>query len=132
MAEQIVDNPVPQGRGGGALPGSLAGQGSTAADVEQIVDIPVFQGRRRRSGSLQGSLPREGSSANVEQIVAFPVRGGLQGFLPGQVPHRVDSFKMRMRDFKGFFSHFSPAQKKVRRLPARRLRACPPVSARPR
>ena len=48
------------------------------------MDNPVPKGRRRRSGSLQGSLPRQGSTADVEQIVAFPAREGLQGFRPGQ------------------------------------------------
>ena len=75
VAEQIVNNPIPQNPrgGGGGLQGPRAGQGSTAADVEQIFDIPVPQGRRRSSGSPQGSLPGRGSTANVEQIV----RGGL-------------------------------------------------------
>ena len=87
LAEQIVNNPVPQGRregrrGGGGLQGLRAGQGSTAADVEQIFDIPVPQGRRRSCGRRQGSLPGRGSTANVEQIVDIPARGGLQGFLP--------------------------------------------------
>ena len=43
--EEVVDNPVPQGRGGGGaragLQGSRARQNSTAADVEQIVSIPA-------------------------------------------------------------------------------------------
>ena len=79
LAEQIVNNPAPQGRrgGGGGLQGLRAGQGSTAADVEQIIDIPVPHCRRRSSGSPQGSLPGRGSTANVEQIVEIPARGGL-------------------------------------------------------
>ena len=56
--EQILNNPVPQGRRrrGGGLQGLRPGQNSTAADVEQIVDIPA--------------------------------RGGLQGFPPGPGPGR--------------------------------------------
>ena len=52
LAEQIVDNRVPQGRrrGGGGLQGSRARQNSTASDVEQIVDIPARRG-------FQGFLP---------------------------------------------------------------------------
>ena len=86
LAVQIVDNPVSQGRRGrgGGLQGLRAGQGSTAGDVEQIFDIPVPQGRRRRNEIPQGSLPGQNSSANVEQIIDIPARGGLQGFLPGQ------------------------------------------------
>ena len=86
LAEQIVDNPVPQVRrgGGGGLHGFRAGQGSTVADVEQIVEIPVPQRRRRRSGGLQSSLPGQGSTAYLEQIVDSPAREGLQGFFPGQ------------------------------------------------
>ena len=110
LAEQIVNNPVPHnrrgGEGGRSLQGLRAGQGSTAADVEQMFDIPVPQRRRRRSGSCQGSPPGRGSTANVEQIVEIPARGGLQGFLQVRVSHRADFFKMRMRDFKGFFRTF--------------------------
>ena len=73
LAEQIVDNPVPQGRrrDGGGLQGLRLGQALSAADVEQIFDIPV---PLRRSGSPQGSLPEQSSTANVEQIVDFPAR----------------------------------------------------------
>ena len=56
--EQLLNNPVPQGRQrrGGGLQGLRPEQNSTAADVEQIVDIPA--------------------------------RGGLQGFPPGPGPGR--------------------------------------------
>ena len=118
LAEQTVDNPVPQGRrgGGGGLQGLRAGQGSTAADVEQIFDIPVPQGRRKRSGSPQGFLPGKNSSANVSRSLICP--------------HRVDFFKMRIEDLKGFLALY-PSPKKVRRLPASRVRECPPVAAHP-
>ena len=52
---QVVDNPVPQGRGGGGA-----------------------------RGGLQGSRAGQNSPAYLEQIVDIPARGGLQGFLPGQ------------------------------------------------
>ena len=46
--EEVVDNPLPQGRGGGGarggLQGSCARQNSTASDVEQIVDTPARRG----------------------------------------------------------------------------------------
>ena len=65
LSEQIVDNPVPQGRRGrdGGLQGSRshARQNSTAADVEQIVDIPA-----------RGGLPDFPSS---------PPRPGFHSFL---------------------------------------------------
>ena len=113
LAEQIVDNPVPQGRrgGGGGLQGLRAGQGSTAAGVEQIIDIPVPQGRRRSNGSPQGSLPGRGSTANVEQIVARPARGGVQGFLPGQGSSSRRFLQSDDEGFQGVFSHFSPWEK---------------------
>ena len=80
VVKQIVDIPVPQGRrrGGGGLQGSRAGQVSTAADVEHIVEIPA-------RGGLQGSRAGQNSTAaGVEQIVEIPARRGLQGFRPGQ------------------------------------------------
>ena len=80
--------------------------------MEQIVDVPVPLGRRRRSVSLQGSLLRQGSTAEVEQIVAFPVRGGLQGFLPGQGSPSSRFLQDEDDGFQGVFAHFSPAQKK--------------------
>ena len=59
LYEQIIDNSVPQGRrgGGGGLQGSRARQNSTAADVEQIVDIPARRG-------LPDFLPGQGSTAS--------------------------------------------------------------------
>ena len=52
--------------------------------AEQIVDIPVPRGCGVHGG-LQGSPPRQSSTASgAEQIVDFPVGGGLQGFLPRQ------------------------------------------------
>ena len=118
LADQIVNNPVPQGRrgGGGGLQGLRAGQGSTAADVEQIFDIPVPQGRRRRSGGPQGSLPGRGSTANVEQIVDIPAREVSKVFFQARVPHRVVFFEMRKRVFKGFFALF-PSPKKCEGYP---------------
>ena len=101
LAEQIVDNPVPQVRwGGGGLQGLRGGQGSTAADVEQMVDIPVPLGRREGGGGLQGSLPVQGPAAFVEQIVDIPARSrGLQGFSPSRGFHcfLIESFAQRRR-----------------------------------
>ena len=83
-----MDIPVPQDFGGlsgdGGFQGFSPGQGTPAADVEQIVDIPVPQDRREGGGGLQISLPGQGSTAYLEQIVDFPARGGLHGFFPGQ------------------------------------------------
>ena len=80
--EQNMDIPVPRvrGGGGGGLPGFRPGQGSSAADVEQIVGIPVPQRRLRR----KCSPPGQGSTAYLEQISGSRAFGGPQGFLPGQ------------------------------------------------
>ena len=123
LAEQIVDNPVPQIRrgGGGGLQGFRAGQGSPAADMEQIVEFPVPLGRP------QGSLPGRGSTANLGQIVDFPARGGLHGFFPGQGSSSSSRF---LQGFQRFFRTF-PQPQKMRRLPASRVRECLPVSVHP-
>ena len=62
-------NPVPHFRrgGGGGLQGLRAGQASTAADVEQRVDIPVALGRREGGGGLQGFLPVQGSTVSLSR-----------------------------------------------------------------
>ena len=44
IAEQIVDTPVPQGRGKGRFQGFLPKQSTTAQTVEQLVDIPFSGG----------------------------------------------------------------------------------------
>ena len=91
------------------------GQGTPAADVEQIVDIPVLQDRREGGGGLQGCRPGQNSTAYLEQIVDFPARGGLHGFLPGKgssswsrLPGSTDEGIQRV------FALF-PVKKKVRR-----------------
>ena len=85
IADQIVDTPVPRGRGVHPGPGSLL------RSVVQNVDIPVPQGRGRVGGrSLQDFRPEQSFTAVTEQNVDTPVprrggsRGGLQGFSPGQ------------------------------------------------
>ena len=66
--------------------------------AEQIVDTPVPRGRDRRR--LQGSLPRQSSTAAGVQNVDIPVRGGLRGFLPGQSSALlVDSSSGGLQDF---------------------------------
>ena len=60
--------------------------------------------------------PGQISTAEVEQIVDIPARGGLQGFLPGQGSlHRVDCL----------------TGEELRRYSASRVRECPPVPAHP-
>ena len=114
--EQNIDIAVPQvrGRGGGGLQGFRPGQGSPAADVEQIVENPVSSVlAEEKWRGLQSSLPGLGSTAYLEQIVDFPTRGGPQGFLPGQGSSSSSRFPWRqpMKEFKGF-SHFYPVEKK--------------------
>ena len=110
IAEQIVDNPVPRGRWG----------------VFQVyVQDRVLQ-RRTWSRSLTLQFLRVGggevevfkvlSLDRVQQrmwsrSLLFLLVEVSKVFSQARVPHRVDSFKMRMRHFKGF-SHFSPEEKK--------------------
>ena len=63
IVEQIVDIPVPHGRGRRRLQDSLPRQGSTASGAEQIADSPIGGGLH---GFLTG-LVRTASS--VEQLV---------------------------------------------------------------
>ena len=100
----------------------------------RIADIPVPRGRDRRR--LQGSRPRQSSTAAGVQNVDIPVRGGLRGFLPGQssaqrtVEQLVDSSSGGLQDlhlgqgstasssgreddFSGFFRTFPRPKKKV-------------------
>ena len=95
---EIVDNPVSQGRGGGGarggLQGSRAGQNSTAY-LEQIVEIPVPQGRRGSGGGLQSSLPVQNSAAVAEQMVDIPARRGLSDFLQDQGASSSSSSRLR-------------------------------------
>ena len=67
LAEQIVDIPVPQVRrgSGGGLQGSRAGLGSTAADVEQIVEISD------RKRGLEGFRPGQSSTASSSSRLLF-------------------------------------------------------------
>ena len=121
--------------------------------AEQIVDTPVPCGRDRRR--LQGSLPRQSSTAAGVQNVDIPVRGGLRGFLPGQssaqltVEQLVDSSSGGLQNFhlgqgspasssgredeafSGGFRTF-PRVKKVRRLVLAPGRNWPRTRAHPR
>ena len=82
-SEQIIDIPVPQGRGGrggfGGLQGVSQGQGSTAFSGADHVDFPV-----PRCEGLQGFLPRQGSTASSSSshvragAADEQVRGGVR------------------------------------------------------
>ena len=74
--EQILDTPVPGCGGGGArggLQGSRARQNSTAADVEQIVDIPARRG-------LPDFIPGQSSTASSSSRLLDDADEGIQGF----------------------------------------------------
>ena len=79
-AEQLVEVPT------------IISYSSLQRAVEQTIDIPVPQVRRRCGGGLQGFRAGQGTpAADVEQIVEIPVpqrrwrrSGGLQSSLPGQ------------------------------------------------
>ena len=101
VGEQIVDIPVPRGRGKRRVHGFLPEQSSTAQPVEQLVDIP--SSRR----GLYGSLPEQGTTAQtVEQIVDIP-SGGVCG------PGSSSAAAAADEDFTGVFRTF-PHGKKVR------------------
>ena len=71
--EEVADNPVPQGRRrcGGGLQGSRARQNSTAADVEQIVDIPARRG-------VPDFLPHQSSTASSSSRLRDDADEGFQ------------------------------------------------------
>ena len=86
--EQIVDTPVPHGRGRahqGGLQGARPGQNSTAFYGAEHVDIPVPQGRGV-GGGLLGARPDTNSAASSVRSGAadevFP--GGFRTFSRGQ------------------------------------------------
>ena len=96
IAEQIVDTPVPQGRGQGFLPE----QSTTAQTVEQLVDIP-FSG-----GGLFGSFPGQSTTARtVEQFVDISSSGGGFGHESSSSAGPADE------DFTGFFFALFPMEK---------------------
>ena len=101
LSLEIVDIPVPRGRGKRRVHGFLPEQSSTAQPVEQLVDIP--SSRR----GLYGSLPEQGTTAQtVEQIVDIP-SGGVCG------PGSSSAAAAADEDFTGVFRTF-PHGKKVR------------------
>ena len=116
-AEQLVEVPTEPGYSLAVIAVRALGRKAATSLAEQIVNNPVAQGRRRRNGSPQGSLPGRGSTANVEQIVAFPARGGLQVFLPGQGSSSRRFLQDEDEGFRWVFSHFSPSPKKCEGYP---------------
>ena len=85
--------------------------------MEQIVVFPVPQDRREGGGGLQISLPEQGSTAYLEQIVDFPARGG-HCFFPGQ----GTSSSSRLHDgadggIRGGFRTFSRDEKSAEEGP---------------
>ena len=94
-AEQVVDTPVPHGRGRGArggLQGSSQGQGSTAVCGADEVVSPSLHARGGSRGGLQGLSQGQGSTAfcGADNVVSPSLharggsRGGLQGSSQGQ------------------------------------------------
>ena len=96
-AEQVVDSPVPLGRGRGArggLQGSSQGQGSTAVCGADEVVSPTLHARGGGArGGLLGLSPGQGSTAfgGADNVVSPALharegraRGGLQGLSQGQ------------------------------------------------
>ena len=98
------------------LRGLLSGQGSKASGSRVVDNpVPQGRGGIGASGGLQGSRARQNSTANLEQIVDIPARRGLPDFLPGQSSTASSSSRLRDdadEAFTGVFSHFSPFEKK--------------------
>ena len=113
-AEQLVEVPTEPGYSLAVIAVRALGRRAATTLAEQIIDIPVPQGRRRSNGSPQGSLPGRGSTANVEQIVAIPARGGLQGFLPGQGSSSRRFLQDEDEGFQRVFRTFSQPKKSAK------------------
>ena len=85
--EQIVDTPVPHGRGRahrGGLQGARPGQNSTAFYGAEHAEIPVPQGRGGWGGLLSARQDTNSAASSVRSSAAdevFP--GGFSHFFPG-------------------------------------------------
>ena len=76
--------------------GFLSGQGSTASGSRVVDNpVPQGRGGGGARGGLQGSRARHNSTANLEQIVDIPARRGLPDFLPGQGSSASSSSRLR-------------------------------------
>ena len=86
--------------------GFLSGQGSTASVSRVVDNpLPQGRGGGGARGGLQGSRTRQNSTANLEQIVDVPARRGLPDFLPGQGSSASSSSRcvtMQMRLLQDF------------------------------
>ena len=83
-------------------------QNSLASQIQIVVEAAGS------CGSLQGFRPGQNSTADVEQNVDIPARGGLHGFLPVQGSSSSSRLHdVADEDFTGFFRIF-PRLKKVR------------------
>ena len=111
IAEQIVDTPVPQGRGQGFLPEqsssatSSSGKRISEQTVEQHVDIPVPGGGGPSSGLLVFPLDR------VQQR-RLPRNAFLSGLWSISLTlFQVEVFLVLMSLVKGFFALFPKIKK---------------------
>ena len=102
-AEQLVNIPVPRGRSGRRLQGSLPGQVSTAAGAEQIADFPFGEG-------LHDSPPGQDPTASGAEQVVDISSGGLQGFHLGQ-GSTASSSGAADEALTGVFGTFPPVEK---------------------
>ena len=83
------------------LPGHFS-----SSSVEQMVDISVPH--RGILGGFQGFHPGQSKAASSEQLVDIPV-SHVACISKILISHRF-LMKLLVKRFKGFFSHFSPAQ----------------------
>ena len=128
-AEQLVEVPTEPGYPLAVLAVRALGRRGATALAEQIFDIPVPQGRRKRKVFSHDRIHQR--MWNVEQIVDVPARGGLQGFLPGQGSSSSRFLQDEDEGSQGGSRTF-PQPKTLRRLPASRVPEFPPVAAYPR
>ena len=91
-AEQIVNNPVPRGRGR-RLQGFPPEQNPTAQTAEQLVDIPIH------GGGLLCLRPGQGSQRTVEEIADIRGDSSSSSYSPAGADDADDAFQWVFRTF---------------------------------
>ena len=96
----------------------LSGQGSTTSGSRVVDNpVPQGRGGSGARGGLQGSRARQNSTAKLEQIVDIPARRGLPDFLPGQSSTASSSSRLRDdadEAFTGGFRTFPRSKKNAK------------------
>ena len=105
--KEVIDVPVPRGRGRGRLQGSLPMRSSTAAGAVQSVDIPV-------RGGHHGFLPRQRSTQRPVSSSSLTVLLEVIKIVTSVRAQQLHPLALRMRLVQEVLSHVSPNVKKVR------------------